>query len=156
MISAPYKVLGTYEPKGKEWKSWLIGKKLTEFTKDHGLVPHVDPKHPAQDWTPWSDMALHAEVRIWTVKNPQGAQWHQDGDTTPGALMDHALVLWADYQPTEFLYKGCIYQPKPYEIVLVKNMSCSHRRPPGLWKDEQRWVFRQRVKVPNKHHIELP
>lgn len=66
--------------------------------------------------------------------------------------MNHAEVLWANKTPTEFQYQGKIYQPKPFEVVLVKNLSCYHRRPkdaPG-----RRWIFRQRVEVPK--HIDLP
>lgn len=148
----PFVVLGHYEP--LDWKSWLIGKYLTSFTKSKGLVPHVDPKHPAQDWTPWNDEKLHAEVRIWTVFNKQGAGWHQDGDTTPGSDMDCALVLWADWKPTQFLFGGCIFQPEPYDIVIARNMCGAHRRPPEIKGDTQRWVFRQRVQVPK--HLKLP
>jgi hypothetical protein len=143
----PYLVLKTYEP--TVWRSWRIGTELTAYTKSQGLVPHFDPQHPAQDWVPWVDPQLHAEVRIWTVKNPAGAGWHQDGDTTPGSDMKCAIVLWADSDPTEFSYEGKIWQPKPYEIVIFKNLTCSHRRPPHLKADSERWVFRQRVKVPN-------
>ncbi len=154
-MKQPFKLIGYYEPaRNADWKSWLIGKKLTGMTAALGLKPHKDPVHGPQDWVPWVDEALHAEVRIWTVANKQGAQWHQDGDTTPGAFMDCALVLWADWKPTEFLFNGAIFQPKPYELIIARNLACTHRRPPELRADSQRWVFRQRVKVPKE--MELP
>jgi len=150
--SVPYIVLGTFKP--KTWKSWDIGKRLTDFTKESGLVPHVDPVHGAQTWVPWYDEALHAEVRIWTEKNRQGCDWHKDGDTTSGARMDCAIVLWADWAPTEFQYAGKISQPRPYEVVLFRNLAPSHRRPPHIKAEAERWVFRQRCRVPE--HILLP
>ena len=143
----PYVVLGTYHP--ATWKSWLIGKELTQFTEAKGLVPHVDPAHGAQEWVPWYNKAKHAEVRIWTVKNPKGTDWHQDGDLTAGAKMDCALVLWADHTPTQFKANdGVIYQPAPYEVVIARNQGCTHRRPPEA--KGERWVFRQRVAIPTQ------
>src|SRR5258706_16345065 len=117
----PYIVLDTYYP--PFLKCWKIGEDLTALTKSLGFRPLNDPKHPAQDWTPWSDLNLHAEVKNWTPDAPDGKEWHQDGDTTPGSKMDCRIILWADKTPTQFRHyqnqpkdwgeSGVVYQPKP-------------------------------------------
>lgn len=126
-------------------KSWRIGTDLVAFTKSLGLKPLNDPEHPAQDWTPWNNLHLHAEVKNWTPDAPDGKVWHQDGDTTPGSRMDCRIVLWADKTPTEFCFKvgDKIFQPKPFEVVIFNNKACYHRQPPNA--PDRRYIFRQRV-----------
>lgn len=142
----PYRVLGSYHP--TFWKAWKVGRDLTNITKSHGLIPHDDPAHGPIHWKKgWYSDELHAEVRKKTSQRAlQAEDWHYDGDTTPDAKPDCALVLWATATPTEFMYKGQIYQPKPFEIVIAKNLVVRHRRPAGCPVD--RWVFRQRVATP--------
>lgn len=152
----PFLLLGTYIPSGppKGWKCWRIGRDLTRFSREKGLLPHFDPLHGAQEWAPWYDLALHAEVKKRTPKNPKGEDWHQDGDLTAGAKMDCALLLWASTTPTEFRVgsRGRVAQPEPFDVVLFRNLLGYHRRPPGAPRD--RFMFRQRVKVPT--HLLLP
>lgn len=150
-VDTPYRVLGVYKP--KLWKAWKVGKDLTTLTKNRGLVPHVDPKHgPNHVIKAWFSEALHAEVHKKTADVMAAEGWHYDGDTTPGAKPDCCLVLWASNTPTEILFGGKVYQPKPYEVIIFKNMSVTHRRPENCPKD--RWIFRQRVAVPK--NMSLP
>lgn len=144
----PYIVLDTYYPNMFSFaaKCWRIGKDLTDLTKALGFKPLNDPEHPAQDWAPWSDLDLHAEVKNWTPDAPDGKAWHQDGDTTPGSRMDCRIILWADETPTEFCFQGAyqkIHQPKPFEVVIFDNRACFHRQPPNA--PDRRYIFRQRV-----------
>lgn len=150
-MPAPYIILQErYVP--KTWRAWRIGRDLTRLTKELGLVPLNDPIHGPQAFRAWCNEKLHAECGWVTYKNGQGEGWHQDGDLAPGSKMDHAEVLWANRTPTEFQYQGKIYQPKPFQVILVKNLSCFHRRPKNA--PRRRFFFRQRVEVPT--HIELP
>lgn len=148
----PYVVLATYHP--TKWNAKQVGLDLTGITREAGLVPHVDPAHGPLVLVgrSWSSDSLHAEVRRRTFKTTQAEDWHYDGDTTPGSKPECCLVLWATNHPTEIDYKGTIYTPNPYELVIFKNMSVRHRRPADCPKI--RWVFRQRVAVPS--HISLP
>lgn len=150
-MSAPYIVLRKrFIP--KRWRAWYIGRQLTQLTRSKGLVPLDDPRHGPQTFRAWCDEELHAECGWRVYPNGAGGDWHQDGDTTPESRMDNAMVLWANRTPTEFLYKGKVYQPRPFEVILVRNLSCKHRRPGSV--PEKRWLFRQRIEVPE--HIELP
>ena len=134
------------------WRAWRIGRDLTRLTKKLGLVPLDDHINGPQTFRAWCDEALHAEAGWITYKGGQGEGWHQDGDLAPGSKMDHAEVLWANRTPTEFQYKGKVYQPKPFQVILVGNLSCHHRRPADA--PRRRWLFRQRVEMPK--HLELP
>ena len=140
----PYKVLAEYRI--KTWDAEKIGYDLCKITWEAGLAPHIDPLHGPLDGAAWYSIPLHAEVRNYTFSTKQAEDWHQDGDTTPGAKMDCALVTWATSKPTEFEYKGQIYQAKPFEVVAVRNLVVKHRRPKDCAK--YRWLFRQRVAVP--------
>jgi len=147
----PYIVLKErYIP--RRWRAWIIGRDLTRLTRRKGLVPLDDPEHGPQTFRAWCREDLHAECGWITYKGGQGESWHRDGDLAPGSKMDHAEVLWANRTPTEFQYKGKIYQPKPFEVILVRNLVCFHRRPKNAPK--RRFFFRQRVEVPE--HIKLP
>jgi len=146
----PYLVLGVYKP--EIWKSYIVGRELTALTRGWGLIPHKDPAHGPLHSVPWYSEPLHAEVRRRTFKTAQAEDWHYDGDTTPGSKPECCLVLWATNNPTEIQYQGRIYRPKPYEVVIFKNMSVRHRRPTNV--PRIRWVFRQRVIVPE--HLNLP
>ncbi len=138
----PYKVIGIYKP--IRWKAWIVGRDLTDMTATMGLVPIDDPKHRHQFKAPWCSRELVAYVRRRTVGNPRAEGWHQDGDLVPGSLMDDSLVLWATNTPTELkTTDGKIWRPEPYEVIIFRNLSCSHRRPPDCPK--VRWLFRQRV-----------
>lgn len=150
-MPAPYLVLKQrYCP--KTWRAWQIGRDLTNLTRKLGFVPLDDPAHGPQTFRAWCDEDLHAEAGWVTYKKGQGEDWHQDGDLEPGSRMDNAMVLWANRTPTEFRFGGKIYQPKPFEVILVRNLSCHHRRPKNA--PTRRWLFRQRVEVPK--HIALP
>lgn len=146
----PYVVLGTYQLPSP-LKCWKIGEDLCKMTKKLGLAPLHDPNHPAQDWCPWSSNFLHAEVK----KNAAGIVpakanvWHYDGDTTPGAETDCGIVLWSNVAPTMIRHNESekVYRPKPFEVVLFRNSRCTHRRPDDA--PYHRYIFRQRVNVPN-------
>lgn len=157
----PYIVIGKYTPivrVADKWNAtpgfrcWDIGEMLTGLTAARGLIPLYDPKHRAQDWTPWNSQKLHAEVHKWHPGTHVAEDWHQDGDMIGGAIMDCASVVWASNNPTQFKVNDKVYQPKPFEVVLFKNLSCFHRRPPGT--PEERFFFHQVVQVPS--HMELP
>src|SRR3990167_4760085 len=96
-----YRVLGEYYPAGPvaDWKAWRIGRALTQMTYNLGLMPLKDPIHGPLDVS-WSNNELHAEVRRTTSYGKGGDEWHQDGDTTPGARMNYAMVLWSNVTPT--------------------------------------------------------
>lgn len=137
---APYKVLGIYKP--SIWKSWVVGRDLVALTRRLGLVPFpsTDTRYES---APWSSRVDHAHVRRKTLRKQDGAQWHQDGDY--GHLpMDHGLVFWSNKTPTEFKVGGLVYQPRPFEVVLFRNLEGMHRRPPEA--ERRRWLFRQRVR----------
>lgn len=146
----PYIILDKYYP--IKWNAERVGQELTAITASYGLVPHIDPAHGPLLKVPWVSEKLHAEVRRRTFNTKKAEDWHYDGDTTPGSKPDCCLVLWATNHPTEISWQDKIYVPEPYEIVIFKNMSTRHRRPVGCPKI--RWVFRQRVAVPN--HLNLP
>ena len=147
MYNPPYTVLGTYIPK-KGRKCWFIGKALTRRTALMGMKPLVDPYIKQNAGAAWYSPELHAECRKTAVLGSEGTSWHQDGDTSPGANMKHGLILWANSNPTE-IYSvhsdKIVYQPKPYEVVLVHNLDCRHRRPPHV--EGFRLSFRQRVTI---------
>lgn len=147
----PYVVLKErYIP--KRWRAWRIGRDLTTLTEELGLVPLDDPIHGPQVFRAWCDEDLHAECGWVTYRGGPAEDWHYEGDTTPGAKTDSALVVWANRTPTEFKYDGEIYQPKPFQVVIGRNLGCLHRRPGNAPK--RRWFFRQRVEIPT--HIKLP
>ena len=134
----PYVVLCTYHP--PLWKKWKIHKDLTGITRRLGFAPL-----PGRSWKLVGQRGLHAEVRKRTVHGSQATDWHQDGDMDSDVKMDHGIVTWANVAPTEFKVGDTIYQPKPFEVVLARNLECYHRRPPNAPRD--RWLFRQRVKL---------
>jgi len=144
MYNPPYTVLGTYIPK-KGRKCWFIGKALTRRTALMGMKPLVDPYIKQNAGAAWYSPELHAECRKTAVLGSEGTQWHQDGDTSPGANMAHALVLWASANPTEIKVGNIVYQPKPYEIIVINNHEVRHRRPPHV--EGFRLSFRQRVQL---------
>lgn len=152
----PYKVLGTFMPdmSDPKWKAWRVGRQLTSLTAECGLEPHVDPCHGPLHNVPWYSEPLHAEVRKRSFKTKMAEGWHFDGDTTPGSKPDCAIVIWSSSHPTEIQYNGDIWQPKPWEVAVFRNLSVLHRRPADV--PRVRWVFRQRVAVPPLSHLELP
>ena len=150
----PYIVITKYTPQklppdkwngSYGWRCWKIGEDICQITKEFGLIPLNDPIHGPQTWTPWYNIKLHAEVKKFTPKHPKGAQWHTDGDLDPGSKTNCALVLWSSSTPTEIQFKNKIYQPEPFEVILVRNIT--HRRPANA--PNQRFIFRQRVEVPS-------
>lgn len=150
-MPAPYLVLKQrFVP--KRWRAWYIGRRLTEITEELGLIPLDDPIHGPQTFRAWCDESLHAECGWHTYKGGAGEDWHYEGDTTEGAKTDSALVVWASKTPTEFQYKNKIYQPKPFQLVIGRNLGCLHRRPGNA--PDRRWFFRQRVEIPT--FIQLP
>lgn len=147
-MSEPFVVLGVYKP--TEWDAKKIGLDLVAITKRHGLIPHKDPAHGPLNKSrkcPWVSELLHAEVRRRTFNTEQAESWHYDGDTTPGAKPDCLMVLWSTNNPTQFQYKGKVYQAKPYEVVAAHNLTVLHRRPPAV--PQKRWTFRQRCATKN-------
>ena len=141
----PYKSLGFHRP--PRWKAWMVGRDITRMTEEAGLIPFADPHHRHQVKAAWCSTAKVAYVRRRTVHNPKAAGWHQDGDLT-GEDMDFSIVLWASNTPAEICIQGGTpkFQPDPYEVVLVRNLECIHRRPPDA--PRKRWIFRQLVRNP--------
>lgn len=127
------------------WKAWKVGKDLTELTSWLGFKPLPGIGGKNNEGAAWYAADLHAEARRTCVPNSDGTQWHQDGDTTPGANMDYSLVVWAASDPTEIkrVEGSLVYQPKPFEVVVFNNLEVLHRRPPHL--SGERFSFRQRV-----------
>ena len=157
----PYILLAYYHPvifppdkwnSSAGWRAWKCGEDLTEITRKAGLKPFYDPLHGPQEWWPWSSIKLHAEVHKWHPGTHKAEDFHQDGDQCPGAKMNHASVVWASNNPTQFRVNNKIYQPNPFEVVLFRNLGCYHRRPPGT--PEDRFFFHQVVQLPN--FMELP
>lgn len=144
----PYIVLAKYIPEKEDYE--MIGRDLTDITKNAGLRPFVNKEIKRNKRPAWKDFALHAEVRKTAVKNSEATQAHRDGDSSTKD-MDFAMVVWADHDPTEFIVDGKVFQPEPYELVLARNIACYHRRPNI---SGHRLFFRQRVEVPP--HIKLP
>ena len=146
LMSTPYLVIGYYKP--KKYRGSIIGKALTKITKNIGLVPLIDKVHGPQMTSIWADAKLHAEVRRF-AQHSQGSQWHQDGDLADGSTMNHCAVLWAAKAPTEFkVADGNVYRPKPFELVIARNLNGHHRSPPDCpTKPTRRWFFRQRVEI---------
>lgn len=152
-MKSPFIVIGYFKP--RRYRASLIGKALTRITSRLGLVPLDDAAHGPQVTSLWCDEALHAEVRRFAQPSGQGKAWHHDGDLADGSKMDHAAVLWAAVKPTEFKLGDKIYRPKPFEVVIARNMGCLHRSPPDTpAPPDRRWFFRQRVEVPVD--MELP
>jgi hypothetical protein len=147
--NGPYVILGTYKPE-EGTSCEQIGKFLTEITSGLNLVPFKNKEIKRNKKAAWSDYKLHAEVRKTAVKNSEATSFHQDGDTSTKD-MDFAMVVWADRDPTEFKLGEKVYQPKPFELVLARNLGCYHRRPNIEGK---RLFFRQRVELPKD--INLP
>lgn len=145
----PFIVLAKYYPpwEPQDWRAWKIGRALVAITNQLGFKPHVDPAHGPEERASWIDETLHAQVRRFNFDGP-GGDWHQDGDTTPGARMNCAMILWTNVAPTEFKFldNPKIYRPRALELVLIRNLECFHRRPAGAPK--ARWTFRQRVQLP--------
>ena len=145
MDKLPYKLLRTYVPSVQ--RAYRVGRDLTAFTYECGLKPLPNPHLIRQNTgAAWYNAALHAEARLTAVPHSEGTGWHQDGDMSPGCNMNHALVVWADRDPTQLSYNGKVYQLIPNEVVIFRNLICLHRRPP-LTKGF-RMSFRQRVEVP--------
>lgn len=144
----PYKVLGIYKPESS--KCFKIGKELTEFTKRLGFIPFKNDEIKRNSRAAWVNYDLHAEVRRTAIPGSEGTTWHQDGDTST-SHMDCALVLWAERDGTEFKVNDKIYQCKPYEVIIARNLSCYHRRNPEV--SGIRRSFRQRVEVPKKMNL---
>ena len=141
----PYIVLGIYHP--TLWKKWKIHRDLTRLTASLGLVPL-----PGRAWKLVGQRGLHAEVRKRSVPGTQATGWHQDGDMDPGVEMDHAIITWANVAPTEFkVGNNRTFQPKPFEVVIARNLGVYHRRPPNA--PQERWLFLQRVEVPTDYDL---
>ena len=145
----PYIVLATYKPLIR--KCSAIGRDLTAITRDLGLKPFRNDEIKRNTKAAWSSYSLHAEVRKTAVPGSEAEGFHQDGDTSTRD-MDFAMVVWASKTPTEVRVGSNIFQPKPYELVIFRNLACYHRRPKGI--EGKRYFFRQRVVVPK--HIQLP
>lgn len=143
----PFVVLKKWKwgPKGRYASK--IGLALTDITRDMGLVPLINDEIQRNPKAAWFDYDLHAEVRMTAVKGSEGVGWHQDGDTSTSD-MDFSLVLWASRDHTQFKFPDSVqvYQPKPFELVIAKNLDAYHRRPPQV--EGRRWQFRQRVVTP--------
>jgi hypothetical protein len=148
MQNKPYIVLKVYRP--KENKCLTIGQDLTNITKELGFIPFKNDEIKRNEKAAWFDYELHAEVRKTAVRGSEAEDFHMDGDTSTND-MDFAMIVWADNAPTQFKFNKKIYQPKPFELVIARNLSCYHRRPHNIQGDRR--FFRQRVEVPK--HIKL-
>lgn len=138
----PFISLGYYRP--VDHKAWKVGRDLTRLTASLGYTPFPKIGGRVNIGAAWSRPALHAEARLTGSSMSEGAGWHQDGDNTRGADMNHTLILWADRDPTQFLADDVVYQACPYEVVAFHNLRGHHRRPPTV--EGSRMSFRQRVK----------
>ena len=141
-VIRPYTVLTYYEP--VLWRCWKIGRDLTRITRDLGFLP-LQAEDSRYERAPWSDNRLHAHVRRRTLRSVAGEDWHQDGDYGH-VPMDHLLAFWSSNTPTEIRDStGRVWQPRPYELVIINNLEVFHRRP--LDAPRRRWFFRQRLQV---------
>ncbi len=157
-VVTPFVVLTTYKPK-KPYSAKAIGADLVAITKEFGIAPLNDVVHGAQTTSTWCDPELHAEVRRFAQPHGMGKSWHQEGDTTPGSIMQAALVVWAARNPTQFRFAEgdtkTIHTPEPFQVVIGCNLACYHRTNPNVPKPPtRRWFFRQRVQIPK--HLNLP
>lgn len=143
MTLPPYRVIGRYVP--PRWRASVIGIDLTGMTEDLGFIPFVDPVIKQNRGAAWYSEKLHAEVRMTAVPGSEGTSWHQDGDTSPGANMDMGIILWSNRWPTQFILENKIYQAKPFDLIIARNLKGRHRRPPEA--EGRRWSFRQRVTI---------
>ena len=150
----PYISLGTYRwgPKGRY--AHKIGRELTDLTEGMGFKPFPTIGGKNSENPAWSDPNLHAEVRMTAIKDSEGVDWHQDGDTTSIADMHHGLIVWSNTTPTQVRWaspKGELdalmltHQPEPFEVIYIHNLHVFHRRPPNA--PSRRWHFRQRVEI---------
>lgn len=145
--ACPFFVLGRVEPQiESDWRASKLGPLLVVITRIFGLDPLVDPLHGPEPRSSWKSEADHAQVRRFNFDGP-GGSWHYDGDTTPGAITDNALVLWASNTPTQVRWANdeTLWTPPPFVLILFSNSDCRHRRPPGA--PRERWTFRQRVTI---------
>lgn len=149
-MKKPYVVLGVYNP--PEWDAAKVCWDLMWLTNQKGLKVLNGPPHNLDDACAFYERRMHAGVRRRAAEHGQGEQWHQDGDTTHGSKMDQAIVLWCSNTPTQIKYNGTVYQPEPREVIVFRNLSCYHRRPPDA--NYVRWTYRQRCEIPT--HIHLP
>ncbi len=145
MERKPFLVLGQYKPSKR--RASIVGPALVSFTRDANLKPFQDDIIKRNTGAAWFDYDNHAEVRITAVPGSEGEDWHRDGDTSSGCDMHCALVLWVNKAPTEIKYNDKIYTAEPFDVILFKNMSVLHRRPPNA--PMKRFSFRQRVEVPS-------
>ena len=135
-----YRILDYYHP--YKWKCYRIGLDLTELTWNLGFRP-LDAVDTRYGRAAWADPTMHAHVRKRTLRKPDGAQWHQDGDYGH-VPMDHGLILWSNTHPTELRdLNGKVYVPPPFAVVYFRNLEYYHRRPPRC--PAIRYIFRQRV-----------
>lgn len=157
----PYLVIGHYKP--SRWRASVVGRELTDLTCELGLEPHYDEAHGPLKLTGrnWSNELLHAEVRRRTFHANQAEGYHWDGDLEPNSKPDCAIVTWASNTPTQIKWREqhdkefeMVYQAKPYQVIIFRNLACLHRRPPNC--PRVRWLFRQRVGLPPKSVLELP
>jgi hypothetical protein len=148
----PYLSLGKYMP--TKWRASVVGRELTDLTAKLGLEPHYDPAHGPLELKGrnWVSKVLHAEVRRRTFSTKQAEGWHYDGDLEPNSKPDCAIITWASNTPTQIKWRNnpdkefdLVFQAKPYEIVVFRNLECLHRRPPNA--PRVRWLFRQRVSL---------
>lgn len=140
----PFTVLAIYHP--KVWRGSAIGAELTRLTRDLGFKPLRTKRMRLHKNAKQRKRRLHADVTNQADPNTEAASWHQDGDLTLGFPMNHAIVVWCNRAPTEFEYDGRIYRPKPFQVVIARNLACRHRQPPAA--AGRRWFFRQRVELP--------
>lgn len=143
MTEPPFTVLATYHP--KVWRGAAIGRELTRITKDLGLKPLRAKRMRLHKNARWRRRRLHADVTCYADPKSEATSWHKDGDLTSGFPMEHAIVVWCNKAPTEFKHKGKVFRPKPFQVVIARNMDCQHRQPPDA--PARRWFFRQRVEL---------
>ena len=137
--------LGYYKWKKKGRYAHKIGKDLLSITKAKGFVPFKNDEIKRNPKAAWSSYDNHAEVRMTAVENSEGADWHQDGDTSTDD-MNFGMIVWASRQPTELkTLDGKIVNLKPYHIYYFHNQEFYHRRPNVI--NGRRFFFRQRVEA---------
>ncbi len=83
----------------------------------------------AQEWL-WRDPVTNFELNGSAAIEP----WHKDGPGTT-SVSTRYLILWSSSQPTQIqLPDGTIITPSPFEIVVVDNEVCSHRKQLNIGK----------------------
>jgi len=127
-MDKPYTVLGTYTPEVYDFR---IRAELRAFTARQGLHSHPELAGDGIS-VRGPDHISHGNVKAW----------HHDANQILADTL--GIVLWSSETPTEILGSdGTVYQPAPFEVVLIRNSEVHHRQPDTIGTN--RWFYRQFV-----------